>query len=76
MASGDGAAARLRARVKRGGGDVCASCGEFFPDPLIEIDHPVRLFDGGEDIDSNVVSMCKRCHGAKTARENRRENRR
>ena len=72
MASGTGAAARLRAKVKREGGSSCAVCGEFYPDPFIEIDHPVRLVDGGEDIDSNVVPMDKWCHGAKTARENRR----
>ncbi len=74
MATGDGAAARLRAKVKREGGAVCASCGEFYPAPLIEIDHPVRLGDGGQDIDSNVVPMDRRCHSAKTARENRADN--
>ena len=72
MASGDGAAARLRAKVRREGGSTCAACGNFYPHPLIEIDHPLRLADGGTDTDSNVVPMDRWCHGAKTARENRR----
>ena len=72
MATGDGAAARLRAKVKREGVSVCAACGNFYPDPFIEVDHPIRLRDGGEDVDSNVVAMDKWCHGTKTAKENRR----
>ena len=72
MASGDGAAARLRAAVERAGGAVCVTCGGHYPDALIQIDHPVRLADGGTDTDDNVVAMDRWCHGNKTTRENRR----
>lgn len=34
-----------------------------------EVDHIVRLADGGKDDDSNYQSLCYDCHKAKTADE-------
>lgn len=35
-----------------------------------EVDHVVRLEDGGTDHPDNLQSLCHDCHAAKTAREN------
>ena len=35
-----------------------------------EVDHRVRLDKGGTNDPSNLVAMCRECHGAKTAMEN------
>jgi len=34
-----------------------------------EVDHVIPLADGGDDDESNLQSLCKPCHMAKTARE-------
>ena len=73
MASGDGAAARLRSRIKRAGGSCCTQCGDFYPHPVIEIDHPLALHLGGRDVDDNVTPMCQWCHQAKTSAERRKQ---
>jgi len=35
-----------------------------------EVDHIVRLEDGGTDAETNLQSLCHDCHARKTAREN------
>ncbi len=35
-----------------------------------EVDHIVRLADGGTDHPSNLQSLCEDCHKEKTAAEN------
>lgn len=35
------------------------------------VDHRVPRAMGGTDDDSNLVALCNRCHGKKTARERR-----
>ncbi len=77
MATGEGAAARLRSRINREGGSSCGGCGWYYPAPLIKVDHSLALSNGGQDIDSNVWSLCdgpgtNRCHQAKTTAEQRR----
>ena len=71
MATGDGAAARLRQRINRQGGSECERCGDYHPAPLIRIDHRTPLASGGLDIDENVGPLCHRCHTAKTVGEQR-----
>ena len=45
---------------------TCANCGCVGP---LETDHVVPLHRGGKDEWSNLQSLCKECHVAKTARE-------
>lgn len=45
---------------------ACANCGCVGP---LETDHVVPLHRGGKDEWSNLQSLCKECHAAKTARE-------
>ena len=45
---------------------TCANCGCVGP---LETDHVVPLHRGGKDEWSNLQSLCKDCHAAKTARE-------
>ncbi|WP_443334423.1 HNH endonuclease [Streptomyces sp. MMBL 11-1] len=40
--------------------------GFFLPSQL-DIDHIKPLALGGEDVESNVQALCKRCHKTKTA---------
>jgi hypothetical protein len=39
-------------------------------DAWYEIDHKIRLADGGSNHISNLVALCRECHGKKTAFEN------
>lgn len=43
----------------------CRSCGQR----ATEVDHIVPAFEGGDDEDANLQSMCVRCHRRKTGRE-------
>ena len=56
-----------RGRRVGGGGaaGACALCG----DPAQELDHVVRLADGGADDPSNLQPLCAECHRAKSAAE-------
>ncbi len=69
MATGDGAAQRLRRSVNNQGGSLCGSCFVYHPAPLVRIDHRLALFLGGHDVDDNVQSLCIRCHDTKTRAE-------
>ena len=69
MATGDGAAQRLRRSVNNQGGSLCGSCFVYHPAPLVRIDHRLALFLGGHDVDDNVQVLCIRCHKAKTKTE-------
>ncbi len=44
----------------------CANCGAVGE---LETDHVVPLHRGGKDQWTNLQSLCKECHAAKTARE-------
>ncbi len=47
----------------------CAKCDKML-NAWFEVDHKVRLeYGGGNDI-SNLVALCRECHGEKTAMEN------
>jgi hypothetical protein len=39
-------------------------------DHTFEIDHKIRLEYGGDNEVTNLVALCRNCHGKKTAREN------
>ncbi|MEV0126802.1 HNH endonuclease signature motif containing protein [Streptomyces sp. NPDC050703] len=67
IARGNNAAARLRRAVRKAMGAECAHCGGHFLPSWLDIDHIKPLALGGEDVDSNVQALCKRCHRIKTA---------
>jgi 5-methylcytosine-specific restriction enzyme A len=49
---------------------LCASCaGGGRVEAATEVDHVVPRSRGGGDEWSNLQALCKRCHSAKTARE-------
>ena len=47
----------------------CGQCGKQLTHTF-EIDHRIRLEYGGSNDPSNLVALCRECHGEKTAREN------
>lgn len=47
----------------------CLNCGDKLTHTF-EVDHKIRLeYGGGNDV-SNLVALCRECHGQKTAMEN------
>ncbi len=47
----------------------CGSCGSTL-NHTFEVDHKIRLEHGGSNDASNLVALCRECHGKKTAMEN------
>lgn len=47
----------------------CGSCGTKL-NHTFEVDHKIRLEHGGSNDPSNLVALCRECHGKKTASEN------
>jgi rubredoxin len=47
----------------------CDSCKQQLS-AWFEVDHKVRLGSGGTNQISNLVALCRECHGKKTAFEN------
>lgn len=47
----------------------CGSCNETL-DYTYEIDHHIPLFKGGSNEISNLIALCRNCHGKKTLLEN------
>jgi 5-methylcytosine-specific restriction endonuclease McrA len=43
----------------------CGHCKNLF-DASYEVDHVVPLFKGGSNSESNLVALCRNCHGRKT----------
>lgn len=61
---------RIRNGVFQRDNGLCQTCmraGRFTV--AEEVDHIVRLADGGTDADDNLASICKPCHAIKTAAE-------
>ena len=50
-------------------GWICGDCQKQLP-AWFEVDHKVRLDRGGNNHVSNLVALCRDCHGKKTAMEN------
>lgn len=46
----------------------CNDCGKQLP-AWFEVDHVVRLENGGSNHVDNLVALCRDCHGKKTAME-------
>lgn len=46
----------------------CGNCNEIL-DHTYEIDHRIRLEYGGSNDVSNLIALCRNCHGRKTAME-------
>ena len=49
-------------------GNTC-ECGVWLTKENTEIDHTIRLCDGGEDTINNAVAKCKTCHAEKSETE-------
>lgn len=47
----------------------CGSCKQQLP-AWFEVDHKIRLDQGGSNHVDNLVALCRDCHGRKTAFEN------
>ena len=47
----------------------CSKCGDKLTHTF-EIDHKIRLEHGGGNDVTNLVALCRECHGQKTAMEN------
>ena len=47
----------------------CGNCGKQL-NAWFEVDHKIRLDNGGSNDVQNLVAMCRECHGEKTAKEN------
>ena len=47
----------------------CGGCGSQL-DHTFEIDHKIRLEYGGTNDETNLIALCRNCHGRKTAQEN------
>jgi 5-methylcytosine-specific restriction endonuclease McrA len=47
----------------------CGSCSQTL-DYTYEIDHHIPLFKGGSNEVSNLIALCRNCHGKKTLLEN------
>lgn len=47
----------------------CKDCNSMLT-AWFEVDHTVRLDNGGSNDVSNLVALCRNCHGKKTAYEN------
>jgi len=48
---------------------ACGSCNQML-NAWFEVDHKRRLDQGGTNDVSNLVALCRECHGRKTAMEN------
>lgn len=49
----------------------CLYCGHLLP-PSYQVDHYIPLWQGGTNLQSNLVACCGNCHNEKTAIENDR----
>jgi cytochrome c1 len=47
----------------------CGACKQQLP-AWFEVDHKIRLENGGSNQVDNLVALCRDCHGRKTAFEN------
>jgi 5-methylcytosine-specific restriction protein A len=55
-----------RSRILQRDGYRCVVCGSKVG---LAVDHITPRSQGGTDEDSNLQTLCKRCHGTKTAHE-------
>jgi hypothetical protein len=74
LSSGKGATKRSVSETKKKyvasqQGWKCGHCGCSL-NAWFEVDHKVRLEHGGGNDVSNLVALCRECHGKKTAMEN------
>ena len=59
----------LRIDVAYRQGYACNACGKFPIPPTFQLDHIIRLADGGADDISNLQALCVECHATKTRAE-------
>lgn len=59
----------LRIDIAYRQGYACKQCGKFPIPPTFQLDHIVRLADGGADDVDNLQALCVECHAMKTRSE-------
>lgn len=63
---------KIRTRILRRDKGLCQEClRNGKPTEATKVDHITPLHLGGDDNDENLQGLCKPCHDAKTAEENR-----
>jgi 5-methylcytosine-specific restriction protein A len=61
-----------RESMRRAQGGRCAGCGKLLRRDNSEADHAIPFAYGGPTSEFNGQMLCKTCHRAKTARQNRK----
>ena len=59
----------LRIDIAYRQGYACNACGLFPIPPTFQLDHVIRLADGGADDVDNLQALCVECHARKTRSE-------
>jgi 5-methylcytosine-specific restriction endonuclease McrA len=59
----------LRIDIAYRQGYACNQCGLFPIPPTFQLDHVIRLADGGADAVENLQALCVECHARKTRAE-------
>ena len=62
----------VRKRVRERDGNRCGRCGCPSGESRLVVDHVLPASRGGPHDERNLVTLCQRCHRAKTAAERRR----
>ena len=57
----------IKKRIKIRDDYTCRKCNKKFPpnSPYLQVHHKVSLSKGGKNNDSNLISLCKKCHTKK-----------
>jgi 5-methylcytosine-specific restriction enzyme A len=61
-----------RKRILSRDANRCRECRRAVSGREAHVDHLMPLEEGGKDDDDNLRTMCERCHGVKTRKEQRR----
>jgi 5-methylcytosine-specific restriction endonuclease McrA len=58
----------MKKQVAAKQGWSCGHCKSIL-DASYEVDHILALYKGGSNEESNLVALCRNCHGKKTVNE-------
>ena len=61
----DSERASLRERVLARDAYRCVYCGEWFPEPMLTLDHVEPRMRGGDQSEGNLVAACRPCNSSK-----------
>lgn len=57
---------KIAQSIKERDAFTCQSCGVWGPDVTLDVDHIVEWADGGSNHPSNLQTLCRPCHAAKS----------